>query len=489
MKILLTGVTGYIGKRLLPVLLKEGHEVVCCVRDKRRFQVPGLQGSKVPGFQGSKVPGFQGSGLSVVEVDFLEKGSLDSIPEDIDAAYYLVHSMSSSIGDFEALEKRSAENFRDRIQQTRARQVIYLSGIVNSEELSKHLTSRKVVEDTLRSGRYALTTLRAGIIVGSGSASFEIIRDLVEKLPVMIAPRWLNTRSQPIAIRNVIQFLSGVLFKQEAFGKSFDIGGPEILTYKEMLLKFARVRGLRRKIWVVPVMTPKLSSYWLYFITSTSYKLAVNLVDSMKVEIVCSDNDLARLLNIEPIRYEDAVRMAFDKIEQHEVPSSWTDALSGEKLAAGIHQLIHVPEHGCYRDIRKRKVDNEELVFDRVWSIGGKRGWYYGNWLWEIRGFMDKLVGGVGLRRGRRDDKHLVAGDSLDFWRVLLASREEKRLLLYAEMKLPGEAWLEFKIENNNLVQTATFRPLGLWGRLYWYSVLPFHGFIFRGMIGNLAKQ
>lgn len=480
MKILLTGVTGYIGKRLLPVLLEEGHEIVCCVRDKRRFQVPG--------FQGSKVPGFQGSGLTLIEVDFLKRESLEAIPEDIDAAYYLVHSMSSSIGDFEELEKRSAENFRDRINQTSARQVIYLSGIVNSEELSKHLTSRKAVEDTLKSGRYALTTLRAGIIVGSGSASFEIIRDLVEKLPVMIAPRWLNTRSQPIAIRNVIGFLSGVLLKVETFGNSYDIGGPEIMTYKDMLLGFARVRGLRRKIWVVPVMTPKLSSYWLYFITSTSYKLAVNLVDSMKVEIVCSDNDLASILNIELIRYEDAVRMAFDKIEQHEVPSSWTDALSGEKLSAGIGRLIDVPEHGCFRDIRKRPILDEEKVLDRIWSIGGKRGWYYGNWLWKIRGFLDKLIGGVGLRRGRRDDQHLVTGDSLDFWRVIYVDKSEKRLLLFAEMKLPGEAWLEFRIDNGELTQTATFRPLGLWGRLYWYSVLPFHGFIFRGMIKNITN-
>lgn len=426
--------------------------------------------------------------MRVIEVDFLDRKGLEAIPDDIDAAYYLVHSMSSSIGDFKELEKRSAENFRDRISLTNARQVIYLSGIVNSEELSKHLSSRKAVEDALSQGRYTLTTLRAGIIVGSGSASFEIIRDLVEKLPVMIVPRWLNTRSQPIAIRNVIQFLNGVLLREETFGNSYDIGGPEIMTYKEMLLGFARVRGLKRKIWVVPVMTPKLSSYWLYFITSTSFKLAVNLVDSMKVEIVCSENNLAGMLNIQLISYEDAVSMAFDRIGQHDVPSSWTDVLSGETLTGGINKLIDVPEHGCFRDIRKRAVDNEEMVLDRIWSIGGKKGWYYGNWLWQIRGFLDKLVGGVGLRRGRRDDQHLIAGDSLDFWRVLYAGREEKRLLLYAEMKLPGEAWLEFKIDNNFLVQTATIRPLGLWGRLYWYSVLPFHGFIFRGMIKNITK-
>jgi uncharacterized protein YbjT (DUF2867 family) len=474
MKILLTGVTGYIGKRLLPVLLEEGHEVVCCVRDKRRFD-----GSRF------RVPG---SGVTIIEVDFLENNSLAAIPEDIEVAYYLVHSMSSAIGDFEEMEKRSAENFRDRINQTHAKQVIYLSGIINSEELSKHLASRKAVEETLGQGRYKLTTLRAGIIVGSGSASFEIIRDLVEKLPVMIAPRWLNTRSQPIAIRNVIQFLKGVALRVETFGKSYDIGGPEIITYKEMLLRFAKVRKLRRSIYVIPVMTPKLSSYWLYFITSTSYKLAVNLVDSMKVEIVCSANNLSQILGIDLISYEDAVRMAFDKIEQHDVLSSWTDALSGEALVKGISRMMQVPDYGCFKDSRKTEFRNEDQVLERIWSIGGKTGWYYGNWLWAIRGFLDKLVGGVGLRRGRRDEQHLVAGDSLDFWRVIHASREEKRLLLYAEMKLPGEAWLEFKIENNVLIQTATFRPLGLWGRLYWYSVLPFHGFIFRGMIRNIAK-
>ena len=485
MKILLTGVTGYIAKRLLPVLLSEGHEVVCCVRDKKRFDSSGFQSSRVPKFQGSKVPV---SGLSVIEVDFLEKESLEAIPEDIDVAYYLIHSMSTAIGNFEELEKQSAGNFRDRINQTHAKQVIYLSGIINSGELSKHLSSRKAVEETLKQGRYHLTTLRAGIIVGSGSASFEIIRDLVEKLPLMIAPKWLNTRSQPISIRNVIQFLHGVMLREETYGRSYDIGGPEILTYKEMLLRFARVRKLKRSVYVVPVMTPKLSSYWLYFITATSYKLAVNLVDSMKVEIICSENNLAQLLNIKLINYDEAVQMAFDKIEQHEVLSSWKDALSGNTLTQGINKLVLVPEHGCFKDFRKQSISDEATVLDRIWSIGGKNGWYYGNWLWEIRGFLDKLVGGVGLRRGRRDDQHLVAGDALDFWRVIYANREEKRLLLYAEMKLPGEAWLEFKIKDNMLYQTATFRPLGLWGRIYWYAVLPFHGFIFRGMIKNIAN-
>ncbi|MEJ7913537.1 MAG: NAD(P)H-binding protein, partial [Chitinophagaceae bacterium] len=305
MKILLTGATGYIAQRLIPILLAKGHEVFCCVRDKNRFPLES----------------FASASLSVIEVDFLVKETVRNVPANIDAAYYLIHSMSSTSGDFSRLEAIAAQNFIEQINTTKARQVIYLSGIINEEELSKHLNSRKNVEGILASGQVALTTLRAGIIVGSGSASFEIIRDLVEKLPVMIAPRWLNTACQPIAIRNVIEFLSGVLLKEETFNKSYDIGGPDVLTYKQMLLDFARERGLKRKILVVPVMTPKLSSYWLYFVTSTSYTLAVNLVDSMKIEVVCRPSNLQSLLGITLISYQKAISMAFDKIEQNEVVS------------------------------------------------------------------------------------------------------------------------------------------------------------------------
>jgi hypothetical protein len=360
---------------------------------------------------------------------------------------------------------------------------------VNEEKLSKHLISRKNVERILGSGSYSLTTLRAGIIIGSGSASFEIIRDLVEKLPVMIAPRWLNTRSQPIAIRNVIEFLSGVLLNEKTFNQSFDIGGPDILTYKQMLMRFAKVRGLKRWIGIVPVMTPKLSSYWLYFITSTSYSLAQNLVDSMKIEVICKKNNLNEMLGIVPVSYEDAIREAFIKIELNQVPSSWKDALTSDTLNDGITRYAEVPAHGCFVDYRKVHVINSEESLKKIWSIGGSTGWYYGDWLWGIRGFIDKLFGGVGLRRGRKNQTEISTGEALDFWRVLIADKEEKRLLLFAEMKLPGEAWLEFKIDNQNVLhQTATFRPLGLWGRLYWYSVLPFHGFIFSGMLRNIAR-
>ncbi|MBK8054224.1 MAG: SDR family oxidoreductase [Saprospiraceae bacterium] len=472
MNILLTGVTGYIGQRLLPVLLDQGHHVVCCVRDARRFNYHN----------------YNKNDITVIEVDFLNPETLKAIPENISVAYYLIHSMSTLSGDFENMEEQCAQNFKDILDQTQIKQVIYLSGIVNEVELSRHLTSRKNVEDILSDAAFALTTLRAGIIVGSGSASFEIIRDLVEKLPAMITPKWLKTRCQPIGIRNVIQFLDGVKDKAETYGQTYDIGGPDILTYKEMLLRFAKIRNLKRYIWVVPVMTPRISSYWLYFVTSTSYALAKNLVNSMKVEVVCKPNNLAELLGITLLDYETSIQLAFDRIEQNQVISSWKDALTSETLHKGISQYIEVPTNGCFTDVHTRKVDNVSKTLENIWSIGGQNGWY-GNILWELRGFIDQLFGGVGMRRGRKSPTEIYSGDTLDFWRVLLADMEEKRLLLYAEMKLPGEAWLEFKIDKKNtLTQTATFRPLGVLGRLYWYAVLPFHGIIFKGMITKMAK-
>ena len=470
MKILLTGATGYIGKRLLPVLVAQGHEVICGVRDPERFNPPE-----------SITPN-----ISVITIDLLDETSLKNIPKDIDAAYYLVHSMSAS-SDYQDLEKQSAIYFRDALNKTGAKQVIYLSGIVNDDTLSEHLNSRQTVEHELDKGKYQLTTLRAGIIIGSGSASFEIIRDLVEKLPIMVTPRWLNTKCQPIGITDVISFLNKALNNKETYGKNFDIGGPDILTYKDMLLQFAKARGLKRRIYIVPVMTPRLSSYWLYFVTSTSYKLAIALVNSMKVEVVCRDNKINAILNITPISYKDALSKAFKKIETNEIISSWKDALSSGTMTINMSDFIQVPTHGCFIDTRESAFNNRAECIDRIWRIGGETGWYYGNGLWKLRGFVDKLYGGVGLRRGRTHVDALFPGDALDFWRVLYANKDEGRLLLFAEMKLPGDAWLEFKIKDNTLVQTATFRPVGLSGRLYWYSVLPFHGFIFKNMLKNLT--
>lgn len=473
MKILLTGATGYIAQRLLPVLLEKGHEVICCVRDKNRFDL-------------EKYKSFN---IRVIEVDFLNKKTLDVIPEDIDCAYYLMHSMSAAKGDFSASEKATAENFKERLKLTNAKQVIFLSGIVNSQQLSKHLSSRQTVEATLKSDHYALTTLKAGIIVGSGSASFEIIRDLVEKLPIMVAPKWLNTKCQPIGIRDVLTFLSGVLQQEFTYNKSYDIAGPQVLTYKEMLLRFAKVRQLKRSIITVPVMTPKLSSYWLYFVTSTSYPLASNLVESMKVDVVAEPNDLQERLKIKPLTYEEAIRLAFGKIEQNQVISSWRDAMNSDAYQSGFKKIVEVPQEGCFKDCRSMKVDDPERVLLNIWSIGGTTGWYYANWLWGLRGFLDKVFGGVGLQRGRTSSSTLYPGSVIDFWRVILADRKDKRLLLYAEMRLPGEAWLEFRIDEHNILhQMATFRPLGLSGRLYWYAVLPFHAFIFKGMMQNIAR-
>ena len=471
MKILLTGATGYIGKRLLPVLIEAGHEVICCVRDKSRFNPPEAIKNKI----------------QIIQIDLLVKESLNAIPKDIDGAYYLVHSMSAS-SDYQKLEQESAVNFRNALNETKVSHVVYLSGIVNESELSDHLASRKTVELELCKGDYNLTTLRAGIIIGSGSASFEIMRDLVEKLPVMVAPKWLNTKCQPIGISDVIIFLSKCIFNPKTYNQNFDIGGPDILTYKEMLLEFARIRGLKRRIYIIPIMTPRLSSYWLYFVTATSYKLAVALVHSMKVEVVCRDSSINNILEVTPISYKEALSHAFHKIESNQIVSSWKDAYSSSGNNGIISDLIQVPTFGCFTDKRSRAFKNKAECIEKIWSIGGQTGWYYGNWLWRIRGFVDKIAGGVGLRRGRTHPSSLRAGEALDFWRVLYADKNEGRLLLYAEMKLPGEAWLEFKIVDDKLVQTATFRPLGLWGRLYWYAVLPFHGFIFRNMLKKLTQ-
>ena len=472
MKILLTGATGYIGKRLLPLLVAQNHDVICCVRDKNRFYCP---------------EEFQ-KNVTVIEVDFLEIETLSKIPTDIDAAYYLIHSMSGSDNNYDELEKISAENFVYSIDKTNAKQVIYLSGIVNDKSLSKHLASRKKVEDVLNSGKFAMTTLRAGIIVGSGSASFEIIRDLINKLPVMITPKWLNTRCQPIAIPDVLEFLSKSLLNPVTYNQSFDIGGPDILTYKEMLLGFAKAKKLKRYIYTVPIMTPKLSSYWLYFVTSTSYKLASALVSSMKVEVVCRDNKINDLLGVKPMTYEQALSRALIKVDEDKVASSWKDSLVSGRFKSNISKFLKVPKKDCFIDRRKKSIINRDFTIDRIWSIGGETGWYYGDWLWNLRGFIDQLFGGVGSRRGRTNKHDIHAGDALDFWRVLYASKQEGKLVLYAEMKLPGEAWLEFKIINNTLYQSATFRPNGIWGHLYWYAVWPFHGFIFQGMLDRLIK-
>ncbi|MGJ8697366.1 MAG: SDR family oxidoreductase [Verrucomicrobiaceae bacterium] len=473
MHILLTGANGYIGLRLLPTLLNAGHRVTAVIRSEARF--PSAQFQR-----------FLDSGkLSLLTADFLQE--LPPPPENIDASFYLLHSMGAG-DDFHERETNCAQNFRDWISGGR---IIYLSGLIPAGPLSPHLASRERVNEILRQGPHPVTTLRASIIVGSGSASFEIIRDLAEKLPFMITPRWTNTRCQPIAIRNVIGYLTGVLDHPETTGKDFDIGGPDILTYRDLLLGYAKARGLKRFIIPVPLLTPKLSAHWLYAVTATSYPLARSLVQSLVNETICRNNSITQLIPQDLLTYAESIEQAFVRIAQNRVPSSWFDSLASGNFDPDFLNSVQVPAHGVLTDSQEVPLKgNPKDVVDAVWSIGGTRGWPNMNWAWKLRGHLDRLTGGIGLRRGRRHPTELNAGDALDFWRVVLADRESTpaRLILTAEMKLPGEAWLEFTISEKSLKQTATFRPRGLLGRLYWYSVLPLHLILFPKMAKRLAE-
>ena len=481
MRILLTGANGYIGMRLLPVLVEAGHDVTCVVRDINRFQPSSDLLDKI----------------SIIEFDFLHpENAVQNFNHKIfDVAYYLIHSLGDTHTTLKEYEIRSAGCFVLVATLTHVKQIIYLGGISNEKNLSRHLLARKAVKDVLIRSGTAYTIFEAGIIVGSGSVSFEIIRDLTEKLPLMIGPRWLNSRCQPIAIRNLINYLHLSLANEQTLFKSFEIGGPEVLTYKEMLLEFSAVRGYKRYIFSLPVLFPNLSAYWLYFTTSANFTIARQLVQSMKNDMICKENTIHEIIPQELIPYKEAIKLAFLKIEQNMVVSSWTDAASSSLSRLDVNQHVEVPVNGCYKDRRWIEIDKDKVeeVAARFFGIGGNQGWYYADKLWRIRGWMDKLVGGVGMSRGRRSDVDIQPGDALDLWRVLLVDHKNYRLLLFAEMKLPGEAWLEFSIVRNEyrciLKQTATFRPRGIAGRNYWYLMLPFHYFIFRNMLKRIAGK
>ncbi|MDB4465715.1 MAG: SDR family oxidoreductase [Akkermansiaceae bacterium] len=474
MHILLTGANGYIGMRLLPTLLEAGHTVTGIVRSIPRF--PSSQ------FR----PFITSNQLTLLEGDFL--GDLPPVPKDIDAAYYLLHSMGTG-SDFAEREAECARRFTSWIK---SRQVIYLSGLVPKTSLSTHLASREKVNDLLRQGPTPVTTLRASIIVGSGSASFEIIRDLAEKLPFMITPKWTANRCQPIAIRNVIGYLTGVLEHEETLGEEFDIGGPDVLSYRKLLLGYASARHLKRLIIPIPFFTPGLSARWLYLVTAASYPLAKSLVQSLVNETICQDERLSRLIPQDLLTYEQAIDKAFVRIAQNKVPSSWFDSLASGNLDPAFLQSVQVPSHGILSDKQTFPLKSErEQAITSVWSLGGAKGWPSMNWAWKLRGWMDRLIGGTGIRRGRRHPTELFPGDALDFWRVVLSDRghpqSSARLILAAEMKMPGEAWLQFEITDDQLIQTATFRPRGLLGRAYWYAVLPLHWILFPRMAKSLA--
>lgn len=481
MKILLTGANGYIAMRLLPLLVEEGHDVTCVVRDRNRFQPSEKLLKKI----------------QVLEFDFLkpEEAGKTFSGKEFDAAYYFIHSLADTRKSFFQFEKTCASCFVNIAHLTKVKQTVYLGGISNVDALSPHLQGRKYVRDILVQSGIPYTIFEAGIVVGSGSASFEIIRDLVEKLPVMVAPEWLNTKCQPICIRNVIFYLKECLLNEKTFNRIFEIGGPEVLTYKQMLLEFAEERGYRRWIYTFPVPLKKLSAYWINLITSANLTIAWKLVESMKNDVVVKDFSVRDIMPQRMIPYREAIQLAFTAISENMVISSWKDAQSSSLVELDLNDYVQVPRHGCFKDRKWMEIDESKIeeVSGRIFSIGGENGWYSADLLWHMRGIIDKAVGGVGLSRGRRSAHDLQTGESVDFWRVLLADRKDHRLLLFAEMKLPGEAWLEFSIIRNSqrciLKQEATFRPHGIAGRNYWYAMLPFHFFIFRKMIRQIAGK
>ncbi|MCE2982294.1 MAG: SDR family oxidoreductase [Parachlamydia sp.] len=473
-KVLVTGANGFVGKRLALHLSGQGHEVIALCRIKGASPFPE-----------------EHPNLHCHFGDIRNPQTFEALPNDIEAAYYLVHSMSEIVSDLLQTELEVVRHFLEGMESKNVKQIIYLGGIINDEQsLSPHLRSRLSVEKALQAGSIPVTVLRSSVIIGAGSASFEILRDLCEKLPVMVAPKWVHALCQPIAIRDVLYYLSAVLLKPECYHQIFDIGGPEVFTFKKMMMEYCRFRGLKRRMFVIPLLTPRLSSYWLIFITSVRFSLCYYLVESMKSNTVVQKAELQKSLRHQSLTYLEALELAFQRIDQNEVVSSWMDSWDLYGKDPSLQTYIDVPQAGCYKDERKAAIsDSKEATIQRLWQIGGKRGYYGLNWAWSLRGLLDKLVGGVGLNRGRRHPSEIVAGDSIDFWRVILADKESGRLILFATMRTPGEAWLDFKLEEGHLVQTATFRPKGLMGRLYWYAMSPFHAFIFGRMAKSLAGE
>jgi uncharacterized protein YbjT (DUF2867 family) len=477
-KILVTGANGFVGKRLIVDLLNQGHQIYALCRIK-----------------GAKVFAEDMPNLHYIWGDLRNSETIKTIPKDIEAAYYLVHSMSEIVGNLVDTEMEVVEQFLKGVQNSDIKQIIYLGGIINDEKrLSPHLRSRLLVEKALKNSGIPYTVLRASIIIGAGSASFEIIRDLCEKLPVMIAPKWVNSLCQPIAIGDVLFYLSGVLLNEKCMNKIFDVGGPEAFTFKELMLGYAKFRNLKRWVINVPILTPRLSSYWLVFITSVRYSLCSYLVESMKTNTVVQLNEIQKIIPHLCLTYPQALELAFQKIAQNEVVSSWMDSWEILGNDPSIENYIQVPDEGCLKDERRILIkDSKAAAIKRIWSIGGSSGYYALDWAWHLRGLFDQMIGGVGLNRGRRHSSEILAGDSIDFWRVILADKDKGHLILFAGMKVPGEAWLQCKVEQKNgawfLVQTATFRPKGILGRLYWYSLVPFHFFIFQKMAKTLAGE
>lgn len=476
-KILVTGATGFIGKRLILSLLADGHEVYANCR-----------------IRGTKVFSEEKANLFYIWGDLRNSKTLEVIPNDIDAAYYLVHSMSGIVKDLSNIEEQVAKAFVKSIEKKKLRQLIYLGGIINDEHsLSPHLSSRLLVEKILNQSSIPTTILRASLIIGSGSASFEIIRDLCEKLPIMIAPKWVNSLCQPIAVRDVLFYLEKVLLNESFFNRIFDIGGPEILTFKELMLQYSAFRGLKRRIIEVPFLSPRLSSYWLFFITSVRFSICYYLVQSMKNNTVVKLGNIQSLLPHLCLSYQQSLQLSFEKIFSNQIESTWMDSWETQEIDPDVQEYLNAIEREGFNDKRVVQIRiPKEVVIDRIWKIGGSTGYYAFNWAWCLRGLIDKIVGGIGLNRGRRNPSEIQVGDSIDFWRVLVADKDKGHLVLFSDMKVPGKAWLTFELICNHekifLVQSAVFQPNGFLGHLYWYSLYPIHYFLFKRMAQNIIR-
>jgi uncharacterized protein YbjT (DUF2867 family) len=475
---LVTGATGYIGGRLIPELLEHGYRVRVLARDAKRL---------------SQMPWFDQ--IEVVEGD---AGNFDALNEalfEVDVAYYLIHSLMLK-ANFEESEQALARQFAEVAAEQDVRRIVYLGGIINDpDELSPHMSARTRTGEILRRSGVPTIELRAGVVIGSGSASFEMLRYLTERLPMMTTPRWVKNRIQPIAVRDVLRYLVGAAAVPAEVSGAFDIGGPDVFSYAEMMQRYAKAAGLRARIIIpVPVLTPRLSSGWVGLVTPVPYTLARRLVESLKHEVVAGKSNINEL--IPPAAggltgFDQAVRLALVKIKSARVETRWTNASVPGTPSEPLPTDPDWAGGSLYKDVRKLTGKRDPAaVWARIESIGGDNGYSTASWAWELRGLMDRLVGGVGLRRGRRDPKHLMIGDAVDFWRV-----EElipgQLLRLRAEMKLPGLAWLEFKLEQDassgelTLTQTATYAPKGLAGHLYWWSVFPMHGLVFPSMAKN----
>ena len=468
MKVLLTGSTGYIGRRLKQQLLSdENIELKLLVRNKKSISA-------------------LNENAQIIEGDTFNKESLKEALKDVEVAYYLIHSLSNE--NYKDLDKISAQNFLDVAALCGVKRIIYLGGLgVKDENTSEHLLSRIETGEILSSNKNVQTIwLRAGVIIGSGSASFEIIRNLTEKLPIMTTPKWVNTKAQPISVTDVLSYLHKSLYLDVKENLIVDIGSEQ-LSYKNMMLKTAKVLGLKRILITLPFMSIKLSSYWLNLFTPVPYAVAKALVEGLKSEVIIQNDHAKKYFpNIIPISYEDAVANAIKEIEENQVISRWNDK-SDDVWEKNSQNNI---SKAIFIDRKELDISNIEAskVYQSFISIGGENGWFDFDFLWELRGIIDKLIGGVGLKRGRRSQCDLRISDCLDFWKVVDLKKDE-RLLLYAQMKLPGEAWLEFKIKDNKLIQSAYFYPKGVLGRLYWYALIPLHYFVFNNMIKSIIKK